>query len=112
MGTHGKQNAFSAVLSREGRVVGLCCAELKPKGPKGAGPVDLTDLSFFFAACLIHVNLWGDYLGAKTGRVTWTDHRSGNGTGWAKRRILFNEFSIQPLWKCGLQPWRGFAGGS
>ena len=27
-------NAFSEVLSTEGRVVGLFCAELKPKGPK------------------------------------------------------------------------------
>ena len=26
---------FSAVLSTEGRVVGLCWAKLKPKGPKG-----------------------------------------------------------------------------
>jgi len=31
-----KQNAFSAVLSTEGRVVELCWAELKPKGPKGS----------------------------------------------------------------------------
>ena len=30
-----KQNAFSAVLSTAGRVVGLCWAKLKPKGPKG-----------------------------------------------------------------------------
>ena len=29
------KNAFSAVLSTEGRVVGLCWAKLKPKGPKG-----------------------------------------------------------------------------
>ena len=28
-----KQNSFSAVLSTEGRVVGLCWATLKPKGP-------------------------------------------------------------------------------
>ena len=28
------KNAFSAVLSTEGRVVGLCWAKLKPKGPK------------------------------------------------------------------------------
>jgi len=25
--------------------------------------------------------------------IPWTDHGSGNGTGQAKRRILFNEFS-------------------
>ena len=30
-----KQNVFSAVLSTEGRIVGLCLAKLKPKGPKG-----------------------------------------------------------------------------
>ena len=29
-----KQNAFSAVLSTEGRVVGLCWAKLKSKGPE------------------------------------------------------------------------------
>ena len=28
-------NSFSAVLSTKGRVVGLCWAQLKPKGPKG-----------------------------------------------------------------------------
>ena len=28
-------NAFSAVLSTEGRVVGPCWEKLKPKGPKG-----------------------------------------------------------------------------
>ena len=28
-------NAFSAVLSAEGRVVGLCWEHLRPKGPKG-----------------------------------------------------------------------------
>ena len=28
-------NAFFAVLSTEGRVVGLCWVKLKPKGPKG-----------------------------------------------------------------------------
>ena len=32
--SHGHA-AFSAVLSTEGRVVGLCWAKLKPKGPKG-----------------------------------------------------------------------------
>ena len=31
-----KQNAFSAVRSTEGRVVGICWAKLKPKGPKGS----------------------------------------------------------------------------
>jgi len=30
----GSKNAFSAVLFTEGRVVGLCWAKLKPKGPK------------------------------------------------------------------------------
>ena len=30
-------NAFSAVLPTEGRVVGLCWGELKPKGPKERG---------------------------------------------------------------------------
>ena len=34
-----KQNAFSAVLSTEGRAIGLCRAELRPKGPKGLGPL-------------------------------------------------------------------------
>ena len=29
-------SAFSAVLSTEGRVVGLCWAKLKPKGPKAS----------------------------------------------------------------------------
>ena len=29
------KNAFSAVLSTEGRVVGPCWEKLKPKGPKG-----------------------------------------------------------------------------
>ena len=28
--------AFPAVLSTEGRVVGICWEKLKPKGPKGA----------------------------------------------------------------------------
>ena len=32
-----KQNAFSAVLSTEGRVVGPCWKKLKPEGPKGGG---------------------------------------------------------------------------
>ena len=31
-----KQNAFSAVLSTEGRVGGPCWEKLKPKGPKGS----------------------------------------------------------------------------
>ena len=35
-----KQNASSAVLSTEGRVVGRCWAKLKPKGPKGGRGVD------------------------------------------------------------------------
>ena len=35
LNTIRKQNAFSAVLSTEGRVVGLCWAQLKPKGPEG-----------------------------------------------------------------------------
>ena len=30
------KNAFSAVLYTEGRVVGICWAKLKPKGPKEA----------------------------------------------------------------------------
>ena len=25
--------------------------------------------------------------------ITYTDHSPGNGTGWAKRRILFNKLS-------------------
>jgi hypothetical protein len=29
------KNAFSAVLSTEGRGVGVCWAHLNPKGPKG-----------------------------------------------------------------------------
>ena len=32
-----KQNAFSAVLSTEGRVVTLCWDKFKPRGPKGHG---------------------------------------------------------------------------
>ena len=31
-----KQNAFLAVLFTEGRVVGLCWAKSKPKGPEGS----------------------------------------------------------------------------
>ncbi|KAJ1493303.1 hypothetical protein T484DRAFT_1929448, partial [Baffinella frigidus] len=31
------KHAFFAVLSTEGRVVGLCWEKLKPKGPKGWG---------------------------------------------------------------------------
>ena len=34
-GCAGSKNAFSAVLSTEGRVVGPCWEKLKPKGPKG-----------------------------------------------------------------------------
>ena len=33
-----KQHALSAVLSTEGRVVGLCWAKLKPEGPQGPKP--------------------------------------------------------------------------
>ena len=36
------KNAFSAVLSTEGRVVGLCWEHLKPKGPKGSAVPRLT----------------------------------------------------------------------
>ena len=35
-----RKNAFSAVLPTEGRVVGLCWAQLKPEGPKGTGDGD------------------------------------------------------------------------
>ena len=34
-------NAFSAVLAAEGCVVGLCWAQLKPKGPKGSSEMSL-----------------------------------------------------------------------
>ena len=36
-------NAFSAVLSTEGRVVGPCWEKLKPEGPKGPAPKHLQD---------------------------------------------------------------------
>ena len=35
-----KKKAFSGVLSTEGRVVGLCWAKYKPKGPKGPPECD------------------------------------------------------------------------
>jgi hypothetical protein len=57
---------------------------------------DPADLSFFFVAYFIRVNLQGESLGDKTERgMTWTDHSSGKGMGQAKRRILFDKFSDQ-----------------
>ena len=40
-------NAFFAVLSTEGRVVGLCWQKLKPKGPKGPVSIDTPLTSVF-----------------------------------------------------------------
>ena len=41
----GASGAFSAVLSTEGRVVGLCWAKLKPKGPKGRAGLVISKFS-------------------------------------------------------------------
>jgi len=47
----GSKNAFSAVLSTEGGVVGPCWAKLKPKGPKGDGGLG-------FGVCASAILLW------------------------------------------------------